>query len=61
MYKGNKEREALLQKDKKNAETIQQNTELTNENNKNTKLYETSENNGFQNLAFESDESIKNV
>lgn len=56
MYKGNKEREAL-QNNKKLLEAQQSitNTNLTNDNTKIPKLCETSENNGFQNLSFQSD------
>lgn len=54
MYKGNKEREARKLEEIRNSEKTQANVDL-----KNLKLYETSENNGFENLAFESEECTK--
>lgn len=54
MYKGNKEREARRLEEIKNSEKIQINSDL-----KSPKIYETSENNGFENLAFESEECTK--
>lgn len=54
MYKGNKEREARRLEEIRNSEKTQTNPDL-----KSPKLYETSENNGFENLAFESEECAK--
>lgn len=59
MYKGNKEREARMNQEIKNAEMSQKNLDLKNENMTNLKLYDISEKNGFQNLAFEIDDHAK--
>jgi PCFT/HCP family folate transporter-like MFS transporter 1/3 len=59
MYKGNKEREARKKEEDKKNVNEQEISNLTIDNNKMPKLYDQSEKNGFENLGFQTDETIK--
>lgn len=58
MYKGNKARAAAAQIAEKITDKIQKNHDVINDNNTNLKMYETSEKNGFHNVAYHSEGNL---